>query len=728
MTKLIESSKGNGALKKLLFSGTAGAAFLLTLASAPAVSAEEDKPLLLDEIIITASKTGNSDLQKTPLAVTAFTADMIDKSAMTDIRDLEQLTPGLTISENTTLAQIYVRGVGTNSVFAGADPSTSISLDGVYIARPSASFTSFLDVERIEVVRGPQGTLYGRNSVGGNINIISKKPSLDELVYKGQVSVGDYNFKRFEGHISAPIIANKLAFSVAGQVSKHAAYRKNIARVGNDLDNEDTSMVRGQLLLKPSEKVEMIARADYFKANNFGIYGFGTLLTHSPAPLANSIFGNTRLVAHNAPTNANKDNWGTSLEVNADLNDRWSLKSLSAYRESSYFVHLDADASDLDIVRTNIGEDQSQFSQEVNVLGKFDRGTLLLGTYYIHEDIIGTVGGEGVEIVPLGISRHPEPIVNTDAWAVFGQASFDVTDKLSLIAGARYTDEKKDFEKKDGLFLRGTGIRVVDLSFPKETGNYSAVTPKFGINYQASDDVLLYASATRGFKSGGFNLTASIPGGYGPEKLWAYEAGIKSNLAEDRLRLNLTGFTYDYKDLQVQSTVVVASIDITNAATSTISGLELEAVAKATTDLDLFFNVAYLDAKYDQYPGAVILGGGTIDASGNRLANAPKWSGSFGGEYGHDFSWGRLFAQAQYSWKSRVFFTADNNAVETQSSFGVVNATIGAETPDGKYRLSLYGRNITDKQYVTTTGSFPLVPAGRFAPPATVGLRLTVQN
>lgn len=698
-------------------------AFFVSGGNALAQQESDDEGTVLEEILVTATKTGATSLQNTPIAITAFTGGMLEKTMITDLRDLSQLTIGLTISENTSYAQLYMRGVGSNNVFAGADPSTTIHVDGVYIARPQASFNNFLDIERIEVLRGPQGTLYGRNSVGGTINIISRKPSLDEVDYKAEVVGGNYGLLRFDGYLTGPVSEN-IALSIAANISNRDGYRKNVTDTGNDLQDEDVKSVRIQALYKGSS-IEAILRADYYDEDN-SAYGYSTFIEPPPTPLSASIFGDFGKVSNNLENTYTRENSGISLDLSGDINDTWSWNSLTAYRANDVEVIIDSDASELNILRTNIREDQDQVSQEFTFLGDLENSTLLLGAYYFQEDIVQGPGS--IKVYPLGIERRPEPIVDTSAWAIFGQWNYRLSERLSLTAGGRYTEEEKTFTKIDGVYLLDTEIKIVDLDFPKESATYSDFTPKLGVEFQQTEDVMYYGSISKGFKSGGFNFTAVLPGGYGPEELWAYEIGIKSRFADDRAQLNLAAFHYDYDDLQVQSFIVPGQVDISNAATATVDGIEVESLFNPTPDLLLWFNIAYLDAVYDEYPEAPIGAGDTFNASGFKLNSAPEWSGSLGANWDHEIGAGSIFLRGEYNWQSEIFFTPDNNEVERQGSYALVNVFLGYTNSDGRWSVELWGRNLFDEDYISSSASFTLVRAGTAGAPATYGVRLTLRK
>jgi iron complex outermembrane receptor protein len=684
--------------------------------------AQDTTPGPLEEITVTATKVGATLVQDTPLALTVLSAQELERAALSDVRDIVTRTPSLTIGENSGLAQVYIRGIGTNQVFAGGDPSSTVHIDGVYQARPQGTFNSFLDVERIEVLRGPQGTLYGRNSVGGTINVVSKQPSLTEAAGGIQLHYGDYDFGRLEAAVSGPLVQGVLAGSLAGQISQRDGYRENIA-TGRDLDDEDSQAARGQLRWQATDAVDVTLRGDYFQ-NEIRIYDFDTFLEPPTTPLTQEIFGDFSRVATNYPNFQEQESWGTSLDVEAELSETWSLKSLTAYRENFFDARVDSDGSEVDILHSLFVEDQSQASQEFNLVRKTDRSSLLLGVFYMDEDI-DMIDTGGVEVVPSGIALRPRPLVNTTSWAAFAQGTWDLAESWSLTLGGRYTDEEKDFDQRLGLFLLGTDTQIADLGFPAETGDYSDFTPKVGVEFRPADDVLLYASVTEGFKSGGFSFTAPAPGGYKPENVLAYEVGVKSEVLEDRMRLNASAFYYDYEDLQVLAFIVPGTADVTNAASATIAGAELEAAAQLTPALELTLNLAYLDATYDDYPEAPAAGGSTVDAEGNRLNYAPEWAAQIGLNYSRDVPIGTLYATAHYAWQDEVFFTADNNSVDRQGSYGLFDAVIGILSENARWDVSLWGHNLADEDYITWSVQYtPPGRTGHGGPPRTYGVRV----
>jgi len=687
----------------------------------------------LEDIVVTATKTGATRLQETPIAITAFSAEGMERSGAKDVRDLVGLTPSLQIAENTGQSQIYIRGIGSNNSFAGSDPSTTVHLDGIYLARPGSYFANFLDVERVEVLRGPQGTLYGRNSVGGTINIISRKPN-NETRAKVQLTAGNYDLYRGEGFISGPVIEDKLAAGISALYSNRAGYQRNIAPSGSPrIDSEDVASVRGQIRFTPSPAVDITLRADYTNASQVP-GGYMKTLVRTQAqvsplardPLADSILGNYRLVALNTPEVSGNRNYGYAADISLDLSSNLTLTSLTSYRNNHFTYTIDSDASAALVRRTDQDERQNQTSEEVNLRGKL---SFVIGGYYFKENIATSL--KVTNFIPM-LQINPNISVHARALAGYAQGTYKLSPILSVTAGLRYTDEEKNFGQRYLIRtvtatspLAVGAARATDPIVFNKTGKYKAWTPKFEIDVKPIRNVLIYASATRGFKSGGFNITSANPAqGFNPEYLWSYELGVKADLFDRMLRVNGAVFHYQYKDLQVQAFITPGVTDITNAANAKINGAELEVTAKPVSSLELGGTLSLLDATYSRYLAAPV-GTTTVDASGNRLNSSPEWSYSLFGQFTANLDGDRsLFVRGEYARKGRQFFTPDNNSIQTQGSYSLLNASVGVTGKNGKWQVVAFGRNLADTQYVTTTALFTGAISGRVGEPRTYGLRL----
>lgn len=676
------------------------------------------------DILVTANRTGATRLSDTALAVTAFSQDTLDKTGIKDVRDLTALTPNLQVTQNASFSQVYIRGIGSNNVFGGSDPSSTIHLDGVYLARPASYLSNFLDVERIEVLRGPQGTLYGRNSVGGTINVVSRRPG-SQLEARLQATGGNYGLARLEGYISGPVAGDTVGASLSLLASRRDGYLRNVVPGVGDADNEGTMGARAQIRLTPSAPLEIVLRGDILDSDD-ALAGYVKLLQTTTDPLANSVLGDFRRVALNVQPGSKRRQWGGAGEVTYALGGGIDLKSLTAYRANRLTQVGDTDGTALNIRRTDQFEDQHQFSQEVNLTGKTGGLTFILGGYYFDEHI---VVDSSVTTFASNLRANFSPVIDTSAWAGFAQGTYALTDWASLTAGIRYTRETKDFAQRATNFSTVTGLPLA--TYPRTysvSATYDAWTPKFGVELRPTEGVLLYASATKGFKSGGYNFSSANPAqGFAPETLWAYEGGAKLTLFDRLLRLDATYFHYDYTDLQVQSFLTPGVIDITNAADAKVDGVEVEAVLRPARMLQLGTNVAYLDARYANYTSALLPGNIAFDASGNRLNLSPKWSYGLWAQADVPVGDGSLFARGEYSHRTRQFFTAANRGLDQQAPYSLVNASIGYSFPGDHFEVIAFGRNLGDTDYVTSTASFASGIVGRVGEPRTYGLRLVAK-
>lgn len=704
----------------------------------------------LEEIVVTSTKTGVGSLQTTPVAVSVIGGGQLTGQGLNNIRDLAQFVPNVIFAQNTASAEIYIRGVGSNNVSAGSDPDVTTQIDGVYIARPSGQLTDFIDVDRIEVLRGPQGTLYGRNAVGGTINIISRKPS-DEFGGEVQLTAGNYSLGQLQAYVTGPLSADVLQGSVAVNYTYHDPYFKNIAPGGHNIGDGDRGGAKVQLRWAPGMNVEAITRADFTRTDeNFESYSQVIAPTKFPS-LANTLVGNFRTVALNDPQVMNTYIGGISEEINWHLSDPLSFKSITGWRSTRFDFTNDNDSTELFLQFSHQRETDSAVSQEFNLQYAGERATGVVGTYYFqdqdHQIATVVVPPSVITPAPRALFNEVSPVVRSKSGAVFAQGTLHLTSQLSATLGGRYTDENK---KLDQAYVRQSENPVMlGVPFPgfpsvfDLSSDYSAFTPKIGLEWRASDAALLYVSATRGYKSGGFNFTAPAPQGasFQPEKIWSYEAGAKTEWLERRLRLNTTVFYYDYTNLQVQQLITAGVLSIGNAATAKVKGAELELLAKPTAALQFTWNFSALDAKYVSYPGASVQAAlvgfvphetcvglnCTIDASGNFLNAAPRFSTLVAVDYAPQISasWEGL-AHIDYSWRDRAYFDPSNVAVMSQGPYGLVNGQLGMRGgPARAWSAQLWVRNLTDAKYYVTTAASGVTPNGLAGDPRTFGVRLT---
>jgi iron complex outermembrane receptor protein len=426
--------------------------------------------------------------------------------------------------------------------------------------------------------------------------------------------------------------------------------------------------------------------------------------------------------------------WSRATQNGASARFTWSLApgttltSLSAYRNLDYELLSDADITELELVTSNVHETQRQFSQELTIAHQQPRLTWIGGVFFFDESdrqptIVG-FGGPRLETWLL-------PRVEANAAALFGQATIALLPRLSFTTGLRYSDERKAIDNAGLMTTLGPPAPVLSGSQYAYTDSisYTAWTPKAGLELRVRPDVFAYGSATRGFKSGGFNLTSREPGlGYAPEWAWSYEGGLKSGVAGGRARFNVSVFETDYKDLQVQTPIRPGVLDISNAAAATIRGVELEGNVALTRSAKAGGHLAWLDARYDRYI-AVGIGGVTRDVAGHRLSNAPGWSGHLFLEWETGIGANVLALRADTRWQTTVFFTPFNDLVQRQNAYGILDLGVQFGPRRAFWSLAAYTRNLTNQDYITGTFSTP-PPAvgGRPGEPRQVGIQLKVRR
>ncbi len=703
----------------------------------------------LDEVVVTATRTGETKAQRTPVAITVFSADKLNSALVTNVKDLVQLTPNLSVAQTTASAQIYIRGIGSNNVYAGSDPDVTVQSDGVYIARAFAQFTDFVDIQRIEVLRGPQGTLYGRNAVGGTINIISR-PVSDDFHGTVQLTGGDYGLAEQQSYINAPILGDKLQASLATDYIRHDDYNKNIVPGKSGSDNANRGGVRGQLRFTPNDRVEAITRVDYTQGDEH-VQTFENILAPiSYAPLATSTIGNDHRIALDTPSANRTKLWGIAEEINFKINDALSLKSLTAFRRSQYDLLADQDGTEIPGGTTAQAEVSKQFSQEFDLTLNLGPLSAVGGLYYFDDRDLTNI----VSFIPPSL-RTPAarsadtifaPISTALSEAGFVQGTYHLTNKLAVTVGVRYTHDGKSIDQNvERTSLNPATLGQNSTGFPfidSQTRRYHSLTPKYGIDYQLTPAALLYASATRGFKSGGTNFSGTNPLAlsFNPETIWSYEGGLKSEFLDHRIRFNVTGFKYDYKNLQVQSLIGPGLVSIGNAATANVKGVEFETTAKPFRNLLLTANYSILDARYASFPNATVptplipyvvndpqylAASNTFNASGNRLDAAPHSSLYVGGQYDMDVKYGKVFIHADYSYQSRAYYDPSNARILSQGSYGLVDASIGFNSNDKLWGVQLVGKNLGDRDYLISFAANGIVPAGVSGAPRTVAFQVT---
>jgi iron complex outermembrane receptor protein len=697
---------------------------------APAPAPQDEQASTVDDIIVTARRRSER-LQDVPVAVTALTAEALENLQASTLGDLEGAVPNLTLHEgDANNAVVYLRGVGQVDSLAFADPGVGVYVDDVYLGRAQGAFLSVYDVDRVEVLRGPQGTLYGRNTIGGAVKFVSSRLTA-EPSGRIEASVGDYNLIEARAAYGRALDDDGV-WLARGAVSYAArdGYSENAFDGRSD---GDRNQVAGRVSLeyRPNDALSVRLNLD----------GSSDRPDTSRTPArATPVFGfpatsdDPFRVDADFNDKADVDTRGVSVTVDYALNDMIGLKSVTAYRAMDYASHLDLDATPTAFFGVYVEEEQSQFSQEFQLNYTGERVNAVAGLFYFDEtdETYSGLLGPAIGVVTSSLNDQ-----HNRSYALYGQATLEVTDRLNLTAGLRYTYEDKDFSRVQNLFLAApttvpgrdeTGLLLTDLD---TSANWDALSPKIGVDYRLSDDVMAYASISRGFKSGGFDGRSNDIDGARPfdqETLWAYEAGVKSTLLDRRLTLNAAAFWNDYTDLQLSSFTSDGAGGFealfTNAGAATIRGIEVEAVARPVEGLTLNATVGYLDAQYDEYVGP-----GGVDISDQReLVNAPKWSARLGVVWEKDLgAAGRLTLGADAAHRSKVYPTVSSSEVLAQDGYTVVDAFVRWTDARDRLFAEVGGRNLTDERFIEHGFDLSASPGYQLAyygAPSTV--RLTV--
>ncbi len=680
------------------------------MAVTPAYAQDSETKTTLEDIIVTAQKR-ETNLQDTPIAITALSAsDLSDRSALR-IEDVASAIPNIYIDQRSLRSQaIAIRGLSADLNNPGLDQSVGIYIDGVYLGRATPGNASLFDLERIEVLRGPQGALYGKNTIAGAINYISKLPD-STLRGSLQAGYGNYGAWSARGVVSGPIAGDTVAGSVAVSVDQRDGLTKNLV-TGNRLDDLDSIAGRATLVFRPSDTVEIVLRGDISRDRAFAVasdISDNGVFAGSPLADADPF---DRTVMQEFDSTVRRDVWGFSGDLNWDLGGG-TLTSISAYRGFKWRNLSDNDNTALFMLNSGIAEKQSQFSQELRYAGTTGALDFVVGGFYFHQSL-DTVA---TSIVGPDLGVYPDPVtgtvsgdVTTRSIALFGQGEYHFTDALSLSVGMRYTDERKSLVHSQV----GDPFELLLATYPERKVKRSEdnFSPSVSLNFKASDDVLLYGSYARGFKSGGFNafsITPTSNAPFDPEYVDNYELGLKSTLWDGAGRLNIALFWMDYRDLQVNQLLLVSGVpryETSNAGRARSRGLEAEFAVQLAPGIELAANYAFLDAKFTDYKNATLAGD---DYTGNHLPGAPRQSGSISLQYDNPVSddW-NLFGRVEVVGRGRIFFAVDNDF--DQGAISLLNMRVGLHTPDGPWGIYLWGRNLTDQTYATDHYASPIIP------------------
>jgi len=712
----------------------AGASALPLVYAAPAFAQGEGADdQYRDEMVVTTRKRTES-LQTVPVAVTAFSAEEIESARITSIDDIALLTPGFTFAPlfGGAASTPVIRGQSTTI----GEPNVGFFIDGVYQSSRTIMDSLLGDgIERVEVAKGPQSALYGRNTFAGAVNFVTKEPTND---FDGSVELTGGKSGHFDGkaNFSGPIAEDLLYFRIGGRYFRRDGYFTN-ELTGKDLDDRETLVLSGALTVTPSPAFKATLRVGYEDTNNGDdplrfIPNNSAPANPTPAPLPPALqlftgeVPNLQTGFAVTPGFRDRENLAASLSVDWDIGDDYTVSSITGFNDFNHQAAIDNDYEARSIRFNSQRTAQEEFSQEIRITSPgSDRFRWMLGGYYYHLETdtstndlfvdgaaslaIALFGSPLGGLLPLGIINSTNE--TTENFAVFGQLQYDLTDRLGLTFDGRWSTEDKSAFAVDTHPITRVGSTFED------SATFDAFTPRFTIDYQAADNLFLYASAAKAVKSGGFNVVtaagAILPSErtYDQEKSWNYEIGAKTTFADGRAHINIAGFYTDWSDQIVRALGATFAVLNANAGATTAKGVEVELQANLAEGFDFNGGFAYTDSRYDRYTFGALAGLGVNPVlDGTRLQYVSKYTANGTLQY-------RRPVYADYDWTMRadVFYQSGQSIVQTADAFvgdsTQVNLRTGIE--NDRYALSVWVENLT-KDDSAVTGAFIPNQATRF--------------
>lgn len=743
---------------------------LATAVSVAAQAQSSNQGFAIEEVIVTAQKRAQS-LQEVPIALSAFGSDTVKQLGANDFKGLTAVTPGFSVSGGSgAFPSPYIRGIGSNVTSVGSDPSIGVYIDGVYAARKGGALSDLMDIQRVEVLKGPQGTLFGRNSIGGAISITTAKPE-NELAGMLGVEMGNYDNRALKGMVNLPLIDDTLLLRVAGSVRKRDGWQENIPG-GPDGDDRDRANGRVKLAWLPSDNVEVEFSSTWNRTDEVATYAESVVADTSV--IAGLPVGNLAQINDDKlSANDNLNPWGLastrdplvptferslrahSLNVSWDMSEELTLTSITSYRSYETSAAREYDGTEYLIGNNeNSTENNDTLGQEFRLNGSSEAADWFVGMSATQEaadmrfmigllDFLGANGGQ-----PFYEDSFVK--ADTQSYALYGDYTWHATDNLNVTFGARYSYDDKSIDYDTSTQVNGAAglgglgfIMPIPQQFLDTNGNpyatelsdsWTDISPRVVVDYFINSDIMLYASLARGYKSGGFNTYPSVvqdntdpnflmvlpeaTASVEPETTINLELGIKSTWLDERLTLNASVYAMKYDELQVQ-VISGQTVQLANAGKASSQGVEVEFKYYVTPNLKLQGNIAWMDTEYDEFAR------GSVDYAGTPLRFSPEWTGSLGVDYTVQLAeLGELRTFVNYSYKD------DHLLSETygESSYSLLSARVSFYSLDGAWEVSMFGNNLTDESYLSNyveqMNGFGFTSANRNEP-RTYGAELT---
>lgn len=676
---------------------------------------------VIEEVVVTAQKRSQS-LQDVSVAVSAFSGDAIEQMGFEEGLDITQQVPNMNffaIFGEASSPSISLRGISLVNFSDSWESPVSMYVDDVYRGNPAGSAIQLFDLERVEVLRGPQGTLYGRNTTGGLVHYVSRKPT-HEFESSASIRLGSYDERIIEGAVSGPL-TDSIRARLAVRSNKNDGWQTNEVN-GKPLNQTDTFGYRGQLEVDLGSSGNLLLKVHGSEADQASV-GFAHMgylqedlsTTCSISQIhrgkcSSNTFGGSgedfvngdfdpEHVASSASGGlvTEIDSGGASATLTWDF-DNVQLTSITAYEELDKFLQDDGDGTPIIWFDEQYSVDAEQYTQELRLNGSSATMEWVTGLYYYKDD-----RGLLTEAPTTadGLWHREAVALDTRSWAIFGQLEKDLSQELTLVTGLRYTDEEREFVQHSGPSFFPTVITGIydDLSEDAWTG-------RLGLDWRPAPGILAYASLSTGFKSGGFsgsyNATRAATQAVGSEEIKNLEFGIKRSFLDDRVRLNAALFAYENEDFQSQvfQTVATGSV-ITNAGDVSGRGLEAEIVAQVTTEFELIAGVGLLDTEFDSDQRFQVAGE-FFQLDGNELPSAPELTFNFVARYYLDLrTAGNMTFQVDYGWQDDHYLQVENDPYSAQDSYGIANAKASWHSPEETFRVDLLVENVTGEEYFT---------------------------
>jgi iron complex outermembrane recepter protein len=689
----------------------------------------------LQEIVVTAERMRTS-LQETPVSVTAFDADRLQALGATTLQDISAFTPGLQIagtgSGSGTLA---IRGIGVNSTALSVSPSVGIYVDDVYFPSAAGNLLSLFDVAQVEVLRGPQGTLFGRNTIAGAIQYTTVKPSTEGISGFVEASGGNLGRADFSGAFNIPL-GNTFAMRLSLASRQLDGYVHDVL---NDIDRGSERIKEGRLqaLWTPTDQLSVLVEGNSIQKNNNGaaqvVLGvnpnsFLVGLAESTGagqppsvPYTSALVSSSRdeIAGYNSPSYSIFRYGSGQGSITYRFNDSISLTSITAYSESIYGGAADGDSTPVQIISVLLGHDQTDLlTQELRLAGHAFGNKLLwtTGAYYFDQHRTVNGGEFGIGLLPFTPSP-PDTDLKSKAWALYGQATYNFTDRLSGTVGARYSSEKADgtatppFAQAVPGTVCGGAFAPCGVVSGTASSTFSNTSPYVNLQLQAAPDIMAYAKASEGFRAGGDLFVNGVSGWvpYDQETAWTYELGSRMEFLDKQLRINPTVFYTDWKNIQFNALDPIGEPYTRNAGDAVIKGGELEVQFAPTRKLLLNASVSYLDAHYTRIDPSVefetiVTPAGPENqvnlALGDPLQQTPKFKYTAGASYSVPLAtYGRLSADIDYAWVDTIRGEVTHSDTVQLPSYSLLNARLAYISASDRWSVALFGTNLTNRYY-----------------------------